>query len=480
MHAIFFYIRNRLIPLLLLAVGLGGCHKNFLDAKPATSLSVPTTLGDFQALLDNTTVFNLVPTLGEVSCDDYFFTLSEWQGLDLREQNASIWAQDIFQGQGGQLDWNTPYQQVFYANVVLDGLGSQPAADSVTQWNALEGAALFARAFAFYNVSQLFAPTYGTIADSAPLGIPLRLHSEISSISTRSTIGQTYQQIINDLDSAEAFLPATSPNLNSYRSRPVRVAAQALLARVYLSMRNYTQAKLYADSALGAYDSLIDYNTLNDSTASDAFLRLSSEVIYQASFLGAENFGGTNYTCYIAGNFYSSTHIDSSLMASYDTNDLRRNCFYHLRQGDSSYLKGSYTGLNYCFGGLAVDELYLIQAECAARAGDPTTAINDINTLLVKRWRMGTFTAYPVGTAQAALDTVLLERRKELAFRGLRWTDLRRLNADGAGITVNRSDGGFPNATLPSDPTSYLYTMPIPPDVIALSGMQQNPGRVPQ
>jgi len=469
-----------MIPLLLLAMGFAGCHKNFLDAKPATSLSIPTTLGDFQALLDNTTVFNLVPTLGEASSDDYFFTNSYWQTLDIRQQNAFIWAQDIFEGQGGQQDWNTPYQQVFYANVVLDGLGSKPAADSVTQWNALEGAALFARAFAFYNVSQVFAPTYGTIPDSTPLGIPLRLHSEISSVSTRSTMGQTYQQIINDLDSAEAFLPATSPNLNSYRNRPVRVAARALLARVYLSMRNYTQAKLYADSALGAYDSLVDYNTLNDSMASDAFLKLSSEVIYQASFLGAANYNGLNYYCAIEGNFFSSTRIDSSLMASYDTNDLRRNCFYHLKQGDSSYLKGSYTGLNYCFGGLAVDELYLIQAECAARANDPTTAINDINTLLAKRWRTGTFTPYPVGTAQAALDTVLLERRKELAFRGLRWTDLRRFSADGTGITLNRSAGGFPNATLSSDPTNYLYTMPIPPDVIALSGMKQNPGRVPQ
>jgi starch-binding outer membrane protein, SusD/RagB family len=461
--------RFGLVPLALLLVGLPGCHKNFLDAKPATTLSVPTTLSDFQTLLDNTAIFNQVPTLGEASSDDYFFTNTYWQTLDIRQKNAFIWAPDIFEGQGGQLDWNLPYQQVFYANVVLDGLGGKPETDSVSQWNALEGAALFARAFAFYSVSQVFAPAYGTFPDSTHLGIPLRLHSEISSPSTRSTLGQTYQQIINDLDSAEIFLPATNPS--PFRNRPVRVAAQALLARVYLSMRNYPLARAYADSALQFYDSLIDYNTL-DTTVGIAFGLLNSETIYQASFLGGTSYNGAYYYCSIAGGFFASTRIDSSLISSYDPNDMRRVIFYHYKPNETSYLKGSYTGTNLCFGGLATDELYLIRAEGAARAGDPTEAMNDVNTLLAKRWRTNSFSGYTVASAQEALDTILLERRKELAFRGLRWTDLRRLNADGAGITLNRSQGGFPNAILM--PSSDLYTLPIPPDVITLSGMQQN------
>jgi len=71
-----------------------------------------------------------------------------------------------------------------------------------------------------------------------------------------------------------------------------------------------------------------------------------------------------------------------------------------------------------------------------------------------------------------ALDTILVERRKELAFRGLRWSDLRRLNKEGWGIMLNRNLNGVPY-TLP--PNSELYTLPIPPDVIQLSGIMQNP-----
>src|SRR6202000_2523382 len=103
--------------------------------------------------------------------------------------------------------------------------------------------------------------------DSSHTGIPLRLHSDITVPSIRSTLGQTYQQIINDLDSAEAFLPIMAPANNAFRNRPVRMAAQALLARVYLSMRNYPLARAYADSALQFYDSLINYNTLDTTAA---------------------------------------------------------------------------------------------------------------------------------------------------------------------------------------------------------------------
>ena len=84
----------------------------------------------------------------------------------------------------------------------------------------------------------------------------------------------------------------------------------------------------------------------------------------------------------------------------------------------------------------------------------------------------GTFTPYPIQSAAEALDTILVERRKELAFRGIRWSDLRRLNKEGWNITLTRNLNGV-MYTLP--PNSELYTLPIPPDVINSSGIIQNP-----
>jgi hypothetical protein len=472
MRAFFSLIKN--IWLLLGLALLGpACHKQeFLDKKPSTTLLVPSGLSDFQALLDNVKVFGLVPVLGEASADNYYVSYSAWQALTTRENNAYVWAKDIYGGQGAQPDWNVPYQQVFYANVVLDGLkGMKVSPDSMAQWNALEGAALFCRAFAFYNLAQVFAPAYDEGTASGDLGIPLRTSSGIDTLSPRSSVQVTYDQILNDLHSAEAYLPGGLPGRTL--NRPVKICVQALLARVYLSMRNYAMAQSYADSVLQVYSTLMDFDTLNKSAAFPVNL-FNPETLYQASFLGAPS-TMTYFSAISAG--YPTTWIDSNLYRSYDVNDLRRVIFYRTRNNDTThYLKGGYTGTIYPFGGLAVDELLLIRAEGAARAGDAAGAINDINTLLSKRWKHGSFSGYSVGSAAEALDTVLLERRKELAFRGLRWTDIRRLNKEGANIQLMRIlINGSDTIKAILAPNSVNYALPIPPDVISLNGsIQQN------
>jgi hypothetical protein len=464
----------RKIGLLLAFVVVGFCcnKQKFLDKKPTTTLLVPSTLSDFQALLDNVRVFGLVPALGEASTDDYYVSFAAWQTMPKREYNAYVWAKDIYGGQGGQQDWNAPYQQVFYANVVLDGLkGLTPSPDSTAEWNALEGMALFARAFAFYNLAQLFAPVYDAATAGTDLGIPLRTSSGIDTLSARSSVQATYDQILSDLHAAAAYLPGGGPGTTL--NRPVRVTARALLARVYLSMRDYPMARAYADSALQEYSTLMDYNDLPVTSNAPVTLQ-NPETIFQASFLGAPT--TITYFSEISA-VYNTTWIDTNLLRSYDTSDLRLMVFYRTRNHDTTfYLKNSYTGSFYPFGGLAVDELLLIRAEGAARAGNAPAAISDINTLLSKRWKKGTFAGYSVGSAADALDTVLLERRKELAFRGLRWTDLRRLNKEGANITITRTLTGPTNTiTATLAPNDLNYTLPIPPDVLSLNGaIQQN------
>tara|TARA_R110002033_G_scaffold36621_1_gene75228 strand:+ start:3737 stop:3916 length:180 start_codon:yes stop_codon:yes gene_type:complete len=56
-------------------------------------------------------------------------------------------------------------------------------------------------------------------------------------------------------------------------------------------------------------------------------------------------------------------------------------------------------------------------------------------------------------------------------WRGLRWQDIRRLNKEGAGITLTRTLKGE-NYTLPPNDPRYIF--PIPDDEIALSGIKQN------
>ena len=448
--------------LLLLSLLAAACHKSFLDQKPSTDLLIPNTMPVLQELMDNTQVMNISPALGEFSADNFYLTYPTWLSLDTKEANAYIWASNIYEGQGLVIDWDIPYQQVFYSNTVLQGLAAiQPDSTNKTQWNMLEGTALFSRAFAFFNVAGLFAGPYDSATAASGLGIPLRLDPDINEKTTRASVQATYTQILGDLHTAEGLLPAPIPfsNLN----RPSRLAAEALLARVYLSMGDYTEAGLCADSVLQVYGKLLNYNAL-DTSKPFQFANNMPEILYQANFPIEGNT--------LEGLLCSGCLVDTMLIASYAPDDLRRPLYYYEVPSGGYTLNGSYAGLIFPFSGLATDELYLIRAECNARVGQVTLALNDLDTLMSHRVVTGSFTPYPVLTAAAALDTVLAERRKELAFRGIRWSDLRRLNQEGWNITLARNLNGTPYTLSPN---SDLYTLPIPPDVIQESGIAQNP-----
>lgn len=443
----------------ILCLGLISCNKKeFLDERPRSDLFVPTTLEDFQALLDNDAVINMTPVLGELSADNYYVLQSSWSSLTTKEKNAYTWEKDTYNGEGKVVDWNMPYQQVLYANVILDGLSKMTPTDQNTpQWNNMRGAALFTRAYAFYNLAQVFALPYNTATANTDLGIPLKLTPNVDEKLQRSTLEQTYSQILKDLLEAKTLLPDT---LSSIRIRSNKPAAFAQLARVYLSMRQYDKAGAYADSSLQLYKALTDYNT-RDPNSTRPFDKLNVETMYQSRLVE------TNILKGISG----SGLVNTDLYNSYATNDLRRSLFFYTISSGKFTFKGSYTGLIWAFTGLATDETYLIRAECKARAGNVNGAMDDLNTLLVQRWKTGTFVPFTATSWQEALDTILIQRRKELPCRGVRWTDIRRLNLEAPSIKPVRFINNLPYELPVNSPK---YALPIPPDAEQLGNYTQN------
>lgn len=433
------------------------CKKNWLDAKPDKKLVVPHTLADLQALLDNTTfVFNYgQPALGEIGSDDYYVRYSDWLALSTNlQRNGYIWAKDPYNGEEVS-DWMLPYQRIFYENYVLETIENIPRdSTNFSAWNNVKGSALFGRGFDFYSIADLFAKPFDSATAATDPGIPLRLHSDINGKSVRATVLQTYSQIITDLKESLLLLPG----IPAYKTRPSKAASYAMLARTYLNMDNYSQSLLYADSCLLLEPVLMDYNTF-DITSSYPFPMFNDEVIY---------FAALNYLR-IIGNRIAI--VDSTIYQSYDSNDLRKYLFVTVKNGFPRF-KGGYDGLT-GFAGIATDEMYLISAECNARLGNIGGAMDRLNSLLRKRWRAGTFVDLTASTADEALRLILNERRKELIFRGLRWTDLRRLNKDPRfAVTITRNLDGTVY-TLPAGDNRYVW--PIPDQEIQLSGIAQNP-----
>lgn len=434
------------------------CNK-YLDAKPVKSLSSPRTLQDLQGLLDYFPYMNnQCSDQGEIASDNYYMTDSLYLALGAdRERNAYLWKQDIWSGWDPS-DWQNEYTVVYNANLVLDNLDKIAKTQSnATSWDNCKGGALVFRGKSFYEIAQIWTKAYDSATATIDLGIPLRLTSDFNVKSVRSNLKDTYVQIINDLKDAVPLLP----NLPIFPYRPSKCAAFGLLARTYLAMRQYHLAGLYADSSLQIDSNLLDYNTLDPSQA----YPFSS-----IQFSNPEDIMQTLCVDVDGDIFPWSALIDSSLYQSYDTNDLRKVIFFAQNSDGTASYHGSFgTWQNY--NGIATDEMYLIRAECSARQGDTKAAIDDLNTLLVKRWKAGTFVPFSADNASDALKMILSERRKELVFRTLRFTDIKRLNKEGANIVQKRIIQGQTYTLLPNDPR---YALPIPDKVIQLSGMQQN------
>lgn len=443
---------------------LGACKKSdFLDKKPVTNILTPENLSDFQNLLDNTTFLNVTGGLAQLSADEYTVSYADWQTGSATERNAYIWAKDIYAGDAAIADWNQLYQEVFYANSVLDGLDKSDSSGT-DQGKYIKGWALFTRAFAFYDLTRTFCKAYDAATASADPGIPLRLSPGVDYIAKRSTLQESFDQIFSDLTAAVDLLPAARPSANL--NRPSKVAAYALLARIYLDMRNYTQAERCADQCLQLYSTLIDYNTLS-TAARTPFSTTNDELIYNAKQV-------TAYGLFTPTNSSSLGRIPPSIINLYSSDDLRLSIYFSPVGDGTFYRKRGYYGQgNYPFTGLATDEVYLIKAECLARRGQATAATDELNLLLVKRYNnQKPYIPATAGSAAEALAMVLLERRKELIWRGLRWFDLKRLNMEGDNLTLTRVLNGVSYTLPPNDPR---WVMPIPNDEITLSGIQQNP-----
>jgi hypothetical protein len=431
---------------------LGSCTK-FLDAKPNKQLVVPQTLQDLQSLADNVSVLNgSDPSVLEISADSYYITSSDFAAGTVNDRNNYLW-----DGTATYYNnWFNPYKSILYANLILENLPRVNTHTNDSVYNTLKGGALFFRSWYFFSAAQLYALPYTSVNAAKP-GIPLRLTAGVDTRSVRATVAETYQRIVADLKEAVSILPINT----GYKTRPNKIAAYAALARVYLAMEEYALAGLYADSVIQRYNTLLDYNKVN-ATAAIPFEALHSEIIFHCMSQGAGILSP------------SRCKVDSTLVSLYDGDDLRRNIYFQNNNNGTFGFKGSYSGTLYgtFFTGLATDEMYLIRAEAFARNGKAGNAINDLNTLLVNRYKNGTFRSIIVTTADDALQKVLTERKKELLFRGTRWSDLRRLNRDTKfAITLKRIVDNQTYFLLPDD---KRYVLLIPQEVIELTGISQN------
>ncbi|TDQ79294.1 SusD-like starch-binding protein associating with outer membrane [Sphingobacterium yanglingense] len=447
-------LRMLLCCALILSI-VSSCTK-FLDQRSDDSLRELADLSDYQALLDNFNGMNETNSanIAENSADHFFVTESVFNAFSEQERGFYRWNPVHYQWPN---DWSVYYQIVGRANTALEGLNHIERTDKNAEvWDRIKGSALFYRSFAFLNLAWTYAKVYDEKTYEADMGIPLRTSTNFNLIVDRASVKDTYEKIVNDLTSAIGLLP----NHSLHVFRPSNQALYALLARTYLSMGKYEQALHYTEQALTIGEVLLDFKSdLTAIQTNSPFPKHNKEIFFYFE------------TGLLGGLRSATAHVDTMLYNSYVAEDLRKVAFF-LPSGTYHRFKTNYSAKSArTFTGLATNELYLIQSECLARLNRDEEAAHVLTQLLSHRYIAGVDIQIPSG-GDELLDRILLERRKELLNRGVRWSDIKRLNKEKRNIVLQRKVG---NTVYELSPNDNRYALPLPVDIIENSNMKQNP-----
>jgi hypothetical protein len=377
--------------------------------------------------------------------------------------------------------------------VNLPGADSTRPGDNVLR-SRLKGEALFLRAFSHFELFRYYAGSY----DPNGLALP---YMEVSPDDpktqyARIKMGEYFSKLTNDIAEAKSLLPSTLPGSEPALARATKVAATALLARVALYMRDWPTAI----SASTEYINAIPLAAINvfpriwkDSSNSEVAFKLPRT----ASTAAATTVPNTAIPR--LGSLFRATgsattigtiswRPSDKLWNSYDqANDIRFASYFLNETRLSStnrnprliqkYAGGPYGSTNENVADAKVfrtGEMYLIRAEARAESGafaGANSAESDINAL--RTARITGYTPATFASKQVAIDAIMLERFKELAYEGHRFWDLKR-----RGLPVERlaSDAPTTNAArLPAG--DYRFLLPIPDvEMKANPLMVQNPG----
>jgi tetratricopeptide (TPR) repeat protein len=339
-------------------------------------------------------------------------------------------------------EWESPYGSATKANYILNVL--EEIGSEETRANQYKAEALTHRAFAYFWLVNVYGQHYGLpAAAEAETGVPILLdYADQTESLVRASVNEVYEQIVNDLTTAIPLLQTSRP----FVDRINKAAAQGLLARVYLHMGDYAKALEQANAALAVNSNLIDYNEfdpIGDRTFIPRGLDNPEFLLFREAYPSStgsypNSRGAGRFSEELAAVYTDKTNDlrISKHSSTYPDEDEPTKTVYH-------YAFSSYSSYRYAAPGITVPELLLIKAEALARTGDINGALEAANTLRAKRFAtdfVATDGHLLSTTDQAeAIQMVVDERRREFHVTGMRFFDIKRLNAlHNAGISLTR------------------------------------------
>ncbi|MBA2744830.1 MAG: RagB/SusD family nutrient uptake outer membrane protein [Flavisolibacter sp.] len=457
---------KNLIIILFIAIGFTSCRKELLNPIPQTSISDAVAFQTPERALQTVNGMYAAVKTGQFY-GGRFLVYQDIRGEEFanRTNNGVTGFQTYnYTLTSGQNEvnnlWNAAYAAINRINVVIAGLQTAPLTDAIkTQYTA---EARFLRGLVYHSLATLYArPFWDNNGEQYGLVIYTEPQSGSGGNSkARSTVPEVYNQIIADLNFAEANLPLTHSPATLGVTRAHRNTAIALKTRVYLHMRRYNDVITEANKIVSAAAPFTATTGVNHSLAPSIASvfgsgGLTNENIFSFPFTtldlpGTQNSLNQYYSPSPGGNGDYALNTATGIVTntSWTATDARRT-FNQVVSGQTWLRKWTANTDNVPV--IRYAEVLLNLAEALARTnGLDTRAVALLNAV---RKRSDPAVTLTPASATALIDMILVERRIELLGEGFRSMDLLRL--------------GLPLPTKPDvlstvGTTEAQYIWPIP------------------
>lgn len=398
-------------------------------------------------LTSNLYIANGGVTLYSALTSDELYTTSSTNSLDVFYRNSLLPNTTVLQGN----IWVPTYKSIYQSNAILEGITkSNSITDSVSK--QLKGEALLIRSLHYFYLVNLFGD------------VPLLLSTayELNSKMSRTNSDSIYKQMVNDLVNAKSLLGVNYPTTG--RARANKYAAQSLLSRVYLYLKDWSHAEAEATAVIGSgqYSLVSDLNNVFLSNSNETIWQLANDINNTAEGIAFIPSSSTTKPAYAVSN---------NLLSAFETGDQRKIKWLkaNVVSGQSYYYPFKYksrvpTPITEYYIVLRLAEQYLIRAEARAQQNNLSGALDDLNTI---RTRSGLSTL-ALSDQTSILSAIAKERQVELFSEwGNRWLDLKRTNsADSVLLTIKAPNWQSSDVLFPI-PLNQIQTNPF---------LTQNPG----
>jgi len=329
--------------------------------------------------------------------------------------------------------WTKGYEVIDRCTRGINGanaLLSNPAenrltAQDITNLNSFASQMYAMRSLSSFIMVNIFGLPYRAGTPNSQLGIVLVDLEPIPAYTNvlRSTVAQTYTQILKDIASAKTHLNALTLSQKKSVSQYYlnEVAVYALEARVKLYMQDYAGAKTAAQTAIdkraSGNVSHSDYVQMWTSTA------ITDEDIFTVAKSEADNLSANSInTLY---NSYGGS-LSEFTLDKFADNDIRKGLLdgNHPRKFDGNASSEDVGNIPI----FRKSEMYLIIAEASAQQTQIADAQNALFYTAKRNLDITSATALP-STKTALLTFIADERIREFFQEGHRMYDLRRTGA---------------------------------------------------